>query len=132
MDKVVETSNPVDRDKTVTSKIVEELISSKAVTRVTVRRNLPAVADNRIVLLQHPVDKTLVVIKEIIIPTDKVVETNPQDPVDRDKTATAQTEVVAREVSSKDKIKIPAITAGRKNNEVLKRASGFYTRRFLI
>ena len=85
MDKVVETSNPVDRGKTVTSKIVEELISSKAVTRVTVRRNLPAVADNRIVLLQHPVDKTLVVIKEIIIPTDKVVETNPQDPVAREK-----------------------------------------------
>ena len=127
--------DPGDRNKTVISKIVEELISkisSKAVIKAIVRRNLLAVADNKIVLPQDQVDKIPAAIKEIIIPTGKAVETNREDRVDKDKTVTGKTEVVAREVSNKGKIKTPIITAGIKNNEVLKRTSGFYNRRLLI
>ena len=146
VDKVEATSNPVNKDKTVINKIVVAAISkisSKVVIKVTVRRNLLAEGNqqdpvDKIVLLQHPVDKTPVAIRETIIQTDKVVEISPQDPVDRGKTVTGQTEAAAREVNNpvdpvdKDKIKTPVITAGIKNNVVLKRTSGFYTRRFLI
>ena len=119
---VVEINNPqdpVDKGKTVRrtkvaiSKTGVAVISRKVVTKVTVHKNLQLVGhkvskvgNNQIV------HKTRAAINAII-PTDKAA--------DRDKTVTDQTEVVDKvEVNNKEKIKILAITAGRKNNLVLK------------
>ena len=123
--KVAGTSNPVDRAKTVINKTVVEAISrisSKVVIKVIVRRNLLVVDNNKIVLLQEQVDKTKAVIKETILTGKSAVEISPQDPVDKGKTVTGQTEVAdnKEEVNSKGKIKIPEITAGIKNNEAYK------------
>ena len=94
-------------------------------TNKIVLRNLQVQAEPRPNKVEgnRTVDKTQVVTSATIIQTGRAVVIN------RGKIVTAQTEEV---VSSKDKIKTPAITAGIKNNEVLKGTSGFYTRRFLI
>jgi hypothetical protein len=75
---------------------------------------------------QDPVDK-IVLLSKAVATSGITIPTGPQDPVDKaveatskDKTATGQTEVAAREISNRKKIKIPATAAGRKNNEVLK------------
>ena len=111
--KVVEINN---KDKTVRkilaaiSKTVGVVTNSKGQTKVTVHKNLQ-LAEHRLskVVNNQIVHKTREATNEII-PTDKAV--------DRDKTVTDPTEVADKEASNK--IKILAITAGIKNNLVLK------------
>ena len=88
----------------------ENRCSSKVATKPTVHKNLQ-LAEHRLskVVNNQIVHKTREATNEII-PTDKAV--------DRDKTVTDPTEVADKEASNK--IKILAITAGRKNNLVLK------------
>ena len=110
----------INKDKTVRktlaaiSKTVGVVVTnSKGQTKVTVHKNLQ-LAEHRLskVVNNQIVHKTKVA-TNAIIPTDKAAG--------RDKTVTDQTEVADKvEVNNKEKIKILAITAGTKNNLVLK------------
>lgn len=87
-------------------------------TNKTVNRNLRVPVEHR----PSKVDSRVIVRKTRAATNGIIIQTN-----NKGKTVTVQTGVAdnKEEASNKDKIKIPAITAGRRNNEVLIGTSGF-------
>ena len=84
------------------------------------------VSKNLLVLVEHKLNKAdsrVIAHKTRVVTSGIIIQTN-----NKVKTVTGQTGAVDNKVeaaSSKDKIKIPAITAGKRNNEVLIGTSGF-------